>query len=66
MGSTKEGTSGQVIVQEDFELLTFDFVSNPSTSGAFLRPMNEGTEPIDCGIYCRSQALMREIITELT
>jgi len=66
MGSTKEGNNGQVIVQEDFELLTFDFVSNPSTSGAFLRPINEGVEPVDCGIYCRSQSLMREIITELT
>ncbi len=28
-------------MQEDFELICFDFVSNPSTHGAFLRPMNE-------------------------
>lgn len=68
MGSTKDGPGGKVVVQEDYELLTFDFVSNPSTSGAFLRPMNEGTivEPIDCGIYCKAQSLMREIMTELT
>lgn len=29
-------------VQSDFELISFDFVSNPSTQGAFLSPVNEG------------------------
>ena len=29
-------------VQPDFELIAFDFVSNPSTHGAFLAPKNEG------------------------
>ena len=29
-------------VQPDFELIAFDFVSNPSTHGAFLSPTNEG------------------------
>ena len=33
-----------VEVQPDFELIAFDFVSNPSTHGAFMRPMNEGVE----------------------
>jgi hypothetical protein len=28
-------------VQEDFELIAFDFVSNPSTHGAFMIPVNE-------------------------
>ena len=31
-----------VEVQPDFELIAFDFVSNPSTHGAFLSPTNEG------------------------
>lgn len=31
-------------VQEDFELTAFDFVSNPSTQGAFMRPVNESKE----------------------
>ena len=31
-------------VQKDFELIAFDFVSNPSTHGAFMRPVNEGVE----------------------
>jgi len=34
-----------VEVQPDFELIAFDFVSNPSTHGAFMRPMNEGVDP---------------------
>lgn len=33
-----------VAVQPDFELIAFDFVSNPSTHGAFMRPVNEGVE----------------------
>ena len=31
-------------VQPDFELIAFDFVSNPSTHGAFMYPMHEGVE----------------------
>ena len=33
-----------VKVQPDFELIAFDFVSNPSTHGAFLSPLKEGVE----------------------
>ena len=47
LGSVKEiheGDEDTVEVQPDFELIAFDFVSNPSTHGAFLSPskMNEG------------------------
>ena len=38
----KNGEDGTVEVQPDFELIAFDFVSNPSTHGAFLSPTNEG------------------------
>ena len=31
-------------VQPDFELIAFDFVSNPSTHGAFMRPVNESVQ----------------------
>ena len=44
LGSVKElRNEGTVEVQEDFELICWDFVSNPSTQGAFMRPtgMNE-------------------------
>ena len=46
LGSVKEMNEGEdgdtVEVQPDFELIAFDFVSNPSTHGAFLSPTNEG------------------------
>ena len=38
----KEEEGDSVEVQPDFELIAFDFVSNPSTHGAFLSPTNEG------------------------
>ena len=47
LGSVKEiyeDDGGAVEVQPDFELIAFDFVSNPSTHGAFMRPVNEGVE----------------------
>ena len=39
-----EGDDGTVEVQPDFELIAFDFVSNPSTHGAFMRPVNESVQ----------------------
>ena len=47
LGSVEEIHEGDghdpvVKVQPDFELIAFDFVSNPSTHGAFLSPTNEG------------------------
>ncbi len=40
LGSIKqEGNEDEV--QNDFELIAFDFVSNPSTHGAFLQPVHE-------------------------
>ena len=40
-----EGGEDTVEVQPDFELIAFDFVSNPSTQGAFMRPVNESVQP---------------------
>ena len=40
LGSIKQEAVGDE-VQDDFELIGSDFVSNPSTHGAFLRPVNE-------------------------
>ena len=42
LGSVKDMNEDTVEVQPDFELIAFDFVSNPSTHGAFLSPTNEG------------------------
>ena len=63
--------NGAQEVQPDFELIAFDFVSNPSTHGAFLHPMNESVDLSnayeqrpDCGIWCRTEQLIHDIITE--
>jgi len=76
LGSVKEikedDSDGDVKqVQPDFELIAFDFVSNPSTHGAFLSPMNESVDKSqqyeqrpDCGIWCRTEQLIHDIITE--
>jgi hypothetical protein len=65
------GEKGAQEVQPDFELIAFDFVSNPSTHGAFLSPMNESVDKTqqyeqrpDCGIWCRTEQLIHDIITE--
>ena len=42
MGSVKEINETTVEVQDDFELIGWDFVSNPSTHGAFMYPAGGG------------------------
>ena len=44
LGSVEEVNESTVEVQDDFELIGWDFVSNPSTHGAFMYPgeMQEG------------------------
>ena len=53
-------------VGDDFELIAFDFVSNPSTHGAFLYPMNESVDHNQtgrtCGDYCRAEDIINHII----
>jgi hypothetical protein len=44
LGSVKQLGESEVEVQPDFELIAFDFVSNPSTHGAFLAPMHESVQ----------------------
>jgi len=68
MGSVTNRGGGGVTVGEDFELIGWDFVSNPSTHGAFMTPMNESkiqAAPTVCGKFCKSQDLMRQIVEEL-
>ena len=71
LGSVENIGEGAQEVQPDFELIAFDFVSNPSTHGAFLSPMNESVDLSnayeqrpDCGIWCRTEQLIHDIITE--
>ena len=54
---------GALEVQPDFELIAFDFVSNPSTHGAFLSPVNEGKiGKLDR--YAKVNKLITDIIKE--
>ena len=67
LGSVRELGEGTVEVQDDFELICWDFVSNPSTHGAFMKPMNESvnlSSPIDR--FDSINNIIREIICETT
>ena len=64
-----EGPDDQPVqkVGNDFELIAFDFVSNPSTHGAFMYPMNESvdktqTQGRTCGTYCKAEDIINKII----
>lgn len=41
LGSVKESVGGGIVVQEDFELICFDIVSEPSTPNAFVYPKEQ-------------------------
>ena len=67
LGSVKELSEDDTVeVQPDFELIAFDFVSNPSTHGAFLSPVNEGVEKVGtrngtCCHDCKIEDLINDI-----
>ena len=67
MGSVKEVMSENetaLEVQPDFELIAFDFVSNPSTHGAFLSPVNESKGGIATNKFSNIEKIITDIITE--
>ena len=71
MGSVKQLGEDTVAVENDFDLICWDFVSNPSTHGAFLRPTNEGVINESVTIkkntykYKKANTIMRDIICEV-
>ena len=71
MGSVKENMSeGTVEVQDDFELLCWDFVSTPSTHGAFMTPkgrsLQEGKIVVPEFKYTNVNNIIRDIICDNT
>jgi len=67
--TVNEGPNDQPVqkVGQDFELIAFDFVSNPSTHGAFMYPMNESVDRTQttgrtCGTYCKAEDIINKII----
>ena len=66
MGSVKEASNGKsVTVEDDFDLICWDFVSNPSTHGAFMRPVNESVSVKSTKSYKKINTLVRDIICEI-
>ena len=65
MGSVEENSDGVLMVQEDFDLLCFDFVSTPSTPGAYMSPMNEGVST-STKDYTKINNVIRDIICDNT
>ena len=66
LGSVKEiHEDDSVEVQPDFELIAFDFVSNPSTQGAFMHPLSEGVDKSKtrtCGKWCKIESIINSIM----
>jgi hypothetical protein len=61
-GSVKPTNEGHLEVQDDFELVCWDFVSNPSTHGAFMNPisLNEGAVKEDK--YSKLHSIIGDIL----
>jgi len=59
----EEGENPVVKVQPDFELIAFDFVSNPSTHGAFMSP-GKMNESINEGIGTRNGTCCHDCVIE--
>ena len=71
MGSVQENMTEQTVtVQDDFELLCFDFVSTPSTHGAYLSPtvpsLQEGKIHKQEYKYTNVNNIIRDIICDNT
>jgi hypothetical protein len=62
MGSVKNLGENTVEVQEDFSLVCFDIVSNPSTIGAFI---TENTSPITIDPYSNIDKLIHDFLSEV-
>ena len=56
MGSVSEG-SGATMVEDDFQLICFDFVSEPSTPGAFM--MSEAKNLKESNIFTKADKINR-------
>tara|TARA_R110002020_G_scaffold41891_3_gene123100 strand:- start:355 stop:951 length:597 start_codon:yes stop_codon:yes gene_type:complete len=60
MGSLEQ--NGELMeVQDDFELLCWDFVSQPSNPGSFMQPLKEGKENI-INPYQKTNSIITEIL----
>ena len=61
MGSLKQMSEGTLEVQDDFELLCWDFVSTPSNPGSYMTLVKEGKET-QTYQYGKVNSLLTEIL----
>ena len=61
-GSVQQTNEGQLEVQPDFELVCWDFVSNPSTHGAFMNPVSLQEGKVKVFRYTNLDSIINDIL----
>jgi len=61
-GSVQQTNEGTLEVQPDFELVCWDFVSNPSTHGAFMNPVSLQEGKIKVSKYQNLDSIINDIL----
>jgi len=61
-GSVQQTNEGQLEVQPDFELVCWDFVSNPSTHGAFMNPVSLQEGKVKVSKYHNLDSVINDIL----
>ena len=65
MGSVTPIGEGLVQVEDDLDLICWDFVSTPSTYGAYMKPMGGLRESVDHTIVQPKQNKIHELISDI-
>jgi len=61
-GSVQQTNEGTLEVQPDFELVCWDFVSNPSTHGAFMNPVALQEGKVKVSKYSNLDSIINDIL----
>lgn len=61
-GSVQQTNEGTLEVQDDFELVCWDFVSNPSTHGAFMNPVSLNEGKVKVSKYSNLDLIINDIL----
>ena len=61
-GSVQQTNEGHLQVQDDFDLVCWDFVSNPSTHGAFMNPISLNEQKGIVDKYAKVNSIINDIL----
>lgn len=61
LGSTEKNNEGYDVVQDDYQMICFDIVSEPSTPGAYLMPEGKNLELDTRRIFTRGDRIFRAL-----